>query len=154
MAQESFSGSTYARGSFALTIDGSELVRKQRAVLRTKLDRLELSEYEHAGIAWIRETATGRIQPKPFNGFLYLWTGTKKSEQLCWASFGPNSAKDLESLTTELIAATPAGQFASMLDAAILRARTTPVPQTSPGSYLSDGGHLVWIPTLGLSNPI
>jgi hypothetical protein len=167
MAQASFSGSTYSRGSFQLTVNGAFLQRQMRLLLRAKRDRIALADYVHAGIAWVENPLHQRFgsphvlhrEPR-YVASMWLWNDTRTCKELCRVFDDADASFKALPQGLDAIASTPAGEFATLLDAAIASARTTPVPQHLPGSYLTEGHepygkvHAVWIPSLGASNPI
>lgn len=165
MAQASFSGSQYTKGSLTLEVDGAFLRRDTRPWFRTKRESFSLVDYEHAGVAWVEnpnhETIGHRGGPlyggnPRYLASLWLWHDTQSFEDLCLVLLDADESFKALPKGVDTIASTAAGQFATLLDTAIASARTTPAPRAEPGSYLTvskgDNVHAVWIPTLGASN--
>lgn len=169
MAEASFSGSTYSRGSFSLTVDGAQLQRERRVLLHTKQDRMSLADFVHAGIVWVENpmhqtygSPHGSLRLGPYArylGALWLWRDTKTCEDLCTVFDDADASFKELPQGLDAIASTPAGQFVTVLDGAIAITRASPAPSHLPGSYLTvvkgpyGQVHAAWIPSLGASNP-
>jgi hypothetical protein len=165
VAKATLVGSTYhvsagILGSLTLTLDGTALDRVER-IIRTKHERFNLADFQHAGITWIENPLANQPRGRDyftkysrFDSFLCLWRDSKSCERVSGTLDDPDLGfQQLQERSTTGISATPVGRFATMLDGAIATSRLSPAPEHLPGSYLPVDGHAVWIPSLGASNP-
>lgn len=144
---------------------GRGCVRPVAGILKPKAQSYELDDFQRAGVAWVeRQPLPGHTRgeisyPSLYVTHLYVWC-TRDSFELLWEDYitGCPSFELVKRGELDAISSTPMGQFATMLDAAIARARTTPMSHEGPGALIpsneSTVGHLVWIPSLGASNAV